>query len=252
MPYDNYFTCAFCHTPLQGDFRQGQTELVLYNPAPEPCSCTLTAYFTDKPPVTLPMVNLKPETNELLIMPDVAPQVFKDCGFWGAKVSSSGPFTLNVIDGYVNQDPSRPMFHGGCTNFHGTKLDAEWRFPDGLWLEWMKLYKGDASKAPFPFNESELYFFLNPHTYPVEMDLIIQYHHKPYTTHHIILQAEHLYVWDNYEKVDFVQNYTLRALSSAPITASAVRLLYGLKGLQEWGTVVHCAMHGIPGAVLQE
>ena len=41
-------------------------------------------------------------------------------------------------------------------------------------------------------------------------------------------------------------------LAGAPITVSAVRQLYGLHGIQEWGKVIHCAMVGIPGPVPQD
>jgi hypothetical protein len=66
------------------------------------------------------------------------------------------------------------------------------------------------------------------------------------------LPAERLVVWDNFEKVAFVKGYTLEAVAGAPITVSAVRQLYGLHGIQEWGKVIHCAMVGIPGPVVED
>jgi len=252
MIYENYFSGAFCYTPTLQDFRQGQTELVLYNPAAQPCRCTLTAYFTAKPPCELPAITVQPETNALLVMPDVNREIFADCGFWGGKIISDSPLMINVVDGPVQQDPQKPMYRGGCTNCHGTQLHTEWRFPDGLWLEWMKLFGGDANKAPFPFNECELYYFLNPHPFDVDLEVTLQYQHLPHVTQLILLPAKRLYVWDNFEKVEFVKNYALQAVATAPITITAVRQLYGLHGVQEWGKVIHCAMVGIPGPVPQD
>ncbi|MGQ9683454.1 MAG: hypothetical protein ACUVX9_13010 [Anaerolineae bacterium] len=248
MMYEQYLPAAFVHNPVEGDMRRGSPEIVLYNPAPEPCEAALTVYFTDRDPVVLKPVAIKPETNELIVFPRYAPDVLTDAGYIGLKCVSTTPLLLNLIDG-VRLVVPEPQFRGGCTNFHGTKLDTIWRVPDGLWLEWNKQYNGDLSKAPFPFNEGEFYHFLNPNPVDVEMEMTIEYRRTPHEVRHIKIGAERVWVWDNLNDVHYCNGYAIRTRSSAPIAVQAVRYLYGLNGLHEWGLTVHCAMHGIPGPV---
>jgi hypothetical protein len=248
MLYENYLSSGFTHSPTKEDRRRGGGELVLYNPTPEPCEATMTVYFADREPEILPPTQVKPETNALVVMPGLAPEVFTDCGFWGAKVLSTTPLMLNFIDG-IRVVVDRPKFRGGCTNFHGTKLHQEWHFPDGLWLEWNKYYDGDLSKAPWPFNELEYYHFLNPNPRDVEIEMTLQYRNLEPATMHFTVKAERVFAWDNLDKVPYNQPYAVKVLSSDPISASAVRYIYGLRGLDEWGMTVHCAMYGVPGPI---
>lgn len=246
--YENYLAAAFIHEPTPEDRRSGAPEIVLYNPTPQACEAALTVYYTDRDPATLPSVPVKAETNALLMLPQAAPGLLRHVGFVGFKVDSSTPLMVNLING-VRLSVPQPRYRGGCTNFHGTKLDREWRVPDGLWLEWNKRFDGDLSKAPFPFNELEHYHFLNPHPRDVEMEMIIQYRSKEPVTRHVTLKAERVWVWDNLGQVDWVHGYTVRALASEPIAVEAIRYIYGLTGLDEWGMTVHCAMYAIPGPV---
>lgn len=248
-PYATYQGSGACFTPTEADRRWGISELVIYNPAPIKIEVNLTIYFTEREPYTMEPVIVKPETNELIIFPDVNHEIFANCGFFGVKAESDYPILLNMVGGFQIHQGEYPKYRGGCINFHGTKLDTTWRIPDGLWLEWNLSTKGDLSKAGFPFNESELYFFLNPHPFDVEMEMLIEYRRSEHELLHFTLPAERNFVWDNLGKVHFHNGYAIRTKTSASIHASAVRNLYGLTGIGEWGLTVHCAMHGIPGEI---
>jgi hypothetical protein len=248
MSYETYVSSGFCHTPPQSDRRYGVAELVLYNPTTTPAQATITAYFERRVPYVLPPVEVKPETNNSLSFPEAAPAVFTDCGFWGAKIESNVPLAANILSGYKNM-LGQALFTGGSTSFNGTALDRVWQFPDGLWLEWIKFYNGDRAMAPFPFNELEHYIVLNPHPDDLEVEFILQYQRRVHETQRVLLRGERMWVWENLGKVDYNANYTVKVVSPKPVTASAVRYIYGLNGLDEWGVQVHCAMFGVPGEV---
>jgi hypothetical protein len=142
------------------------------------------------------------------------------------------------------------LFTGGFTSFNSTKLNESWQFPNGLWLEWIRHYNGDRKLSPFPFNEIEHYLVLNPHPEDLEAEMVLQYQRKPHPTEPILLRGERMFVWNNFEKVDYVANYAFKVVSPKPIAASAVRYIYGLDGFDEWGIQVHCAMFSVPeGAI---
>jgi hypothetical protein len=244
--FEYFLPSGFIHTPTAQDPRWGLPEIVLYNPNLKPCEAVMIVYFSDRPPVKLPTITIKAETNELIVMPDIAPTTLTDAGWCGFKVSSSGPLMINHINGQRRIAP-KPQFRGGCTNFHGRRLATNWRIPDGLWLEWNMYFKGDLTKAPFPFNESEFYHFLNPHPQDVHMEMTIRYRRKEPELHSILLKAERVWVWDNLGQVEPVHGYTIFVKSNAPIAVEAVRNIYGLTGLDEWGLTVHCAMFAIAG-----
>lgn len=249
--YENYLSSGYTHRPTAEDPRQGRGELVLYNPTPELCEATMTVYFADREPVTLPPTKVKPETNELVVMPGLAPQVFTDCGFWGAKVVSTTPLVLNLI-GAVRVMPEQPVRRGGTMNFLGTKLHREWYYADGLWIDYHRFYKGDLSKASFPFNELEYYYFLNPNSRPVEIEMTLWYcrggaREGQKEVLHFQLPAERVMVWNNYEKIPPCQAYTAEIRSNEPITTTAIRYIYGLHGLEEWGLQAHMPLWALPG-----
>jgi len=248
MAFETYLSSGYCHEAAANDPRHGIAELVLYNPLPAPCAATVTAYFQERAPHTLPPVQVQPETNALLILPRDAPAIFTDCGFWGARVASVTPLVVNGIDG-VNVTVGGPMFSGACTTFRGTKLHHEWHYPDGLWLEWNKHYKGDLSKAPFPFNELEHYHFLNPHPRDAHVEMTLRFTQHEQTTLRFAVPAERVLVWDNLDKVPFNRGYGVKIVADQPISTSAVRYIYGLRGVDEWGMHVHCAMYGVPGPI---
>ncbi len=248
MSYETYISCAFCHTPTADDRRHGVAELVLYNPTTSPAQATITAYFERRVPYVLPPLEVKPETNASLLFPNAAPEVFTDCGFWGARILSTQPLIANCLSGYRNLLGQR-LFTGGSTSFNGTALEPIWQFPDGLWLEWIRYYNHDRAMAPFPFNELEHYLVLNPHPDDLEIEFVLQYQRRKHETQKVLLRGERMWVWENFEKVDYNANYTVKIVSPKPVAASAVRYIYGLNGLDEWGVQVHCAMFGVPGEI---
>lgn len=250
MVYEKYLSSGYCHEASPDDPREGLSELVLYNPTPTLSEATLTAYFTDSAPWTLAPISVGAETNARVVIPDVAPEVFAGRGFWGARVLSTTPLMLNLIDG-VRISAVPPMFSGGATNFRGATLHRQWHFPDGLWLEWHKQLGGDVTKAPFPFNELEYYHFLNPHPHEVEVTMTLQFRSGERTTFHIGIGSERVVVWDNLDKVPYNKGYGVKLVATAPISAAAVRYIYGLRGLDEWGMQVHCAMWGVPGPITE-
>jgi hypothetical protein len=130
-------------------------------------------------------------------------------------------------------------------------LYREWHFPDGVWLDWNRYYNGDISRAPDPFNKMEYYYFLNPNPNDAEITMTLQYRHLAPTTLNFTVKAERVFVWQNMEQILFNHPYAVKIISSEPISASAVRYVYGLRGLDEWGMQVHCAMYGVPGPITE-
>ena len=248
MLYENYLSSGFIHSPTEADPRRGFAELVLYNPTSEPSEATMTVYFADREPRTLPPVPVKPETNTLIVMPPLAPEVFTDCKFWGAKFLSTTPLMLNFINAIRIMD-DKPRFRGGTTNFHGTKLHSQWYFPDGVWLDWNQYCQGDLSKAPSPFNKMDFYYFLNPNPRDAEVAMTLQYRHLEPATLRFSVRAERVFVWENRGNVPYNQPYAVKIVSSEPISTAAVRYVYGVRGLDEWGMQVHCSVYGVPGPV---
>lgn len=253
--YENYLSSGFCKSPTEQDPRRGMAELVLYNPTPEPSQATMTVYFADREPQTIPPLEVKPETNALVVMPRLAPTVFTNCGFWGARVLSTTPLILNFINAIRIMDDQRPRFRGGTTNFHGTSLHREWHFPDGLRLDRTKHYDGDTSGAPSPFNEFEYYYLLNPNPRDTQVEMALRmsssaHHQQPEPlVLHLTVKAERVFAWSNLDQVPCNRPYAARIMSSEPISASAVRYICGLRGLDEWGMQVRCAMYGVPGPI---
>jgi hypothetical protein len=248
MAYETYVSSGFCHTPTEKDPRYGVAELVLYNPGSDPVEATVTAYFEKRVPYVLPGVVVKGQTNASLDFPAVAPDVFTDCGFWGAKVESSAPLAANILSGY-HLVRGEQLFTGGSTSFNGTKLSHSWQFPDGLWLEWIRFYNDDRTNTPFPFNEIEHYIVLNPHPEDLEAQVTLQYQRREHPGECVLLRGERVWVWDNYERVDYNAGYAFKVTAPQPVAASAVRYIYGLDGFDAWGVQVHCAMLAVPGEI---
>ncbi len=244
--YTSYLCGGFCHQPTTQNPQRGRADLAVYNPGDTLVDVSLTIYFTDRPPAALPVFTVAPGVNRIFRFPEELPQIFADCGFWGAKSEASSPVILSLTSGF-NQVGQKEWLAGGATIQHGTNLDTVWQFPDGLWLEWVKHFGGDKSKSPFPFNEIEHYFVLNPHDQDIHINLVLQYQHIEPVTMQYPVKAQSVFVWDNFEKVAYVKNYCMKIQSSQPVACSAVRYIYDLDGFAPWGIQVHCAMIGIPG-----
>jgi hypothetical protein len=252
MRYENYVSCAICKRPTEENPLAGTTEIVLYNPTEKLCQVEMTVYFQDRDPHTFAPIEVVPEHNLQLIMPEMDPAVFEDCGFWGARFLSTTPLVVDVRDGlsYYHEDDS---YKGGCTSFLGTKLHKQWLWGNGLWLEWKLYYKGDLSKAPWPFNELEYYYFLNPGPRDAQVAMRLEYQRaglEP-TTFHLTVPAERVYVWCNLHKVLYNQRYTTRVISTKPITTSSVRYIYGLSGFEEWGMNEHMTRPAEPWPITE-
>lgn len=244
--YRTYISNCICKKAEKDGDMGGWTELILYNPTTSPCLTTMTVYFTDREPHTFAPIDVAPESNELLVMPRMDPAVFENCGFWGAKFESSTYMLADPIGGMSFRHPDRTF--GGCApTFWSTDLHREWYFADGLWLEWKRHLKGDISKAPFPFNELEYYYFLNPGQHDAQVDMTLLFRNIEHVTFHLHVPAERVYVWSNFEKIPYNQNYGVRVVSSEPTTTSSVRYIYGLNGFEEWGLKAHLPMPAEPG-----
>jgi hypothetical protein len=251
MPYEYYFASGFCHNPTAEDPRRGVPEIILYNPTVEASEAVMTLYFTDGEPLTLESVRVKPETNHLVVFPDAKPELLTDCGFFGVKAVCTMPLIVNYINIGVQAVHSPSHFAGGCANFHATKLCREWHFPDGLWLEWNKALDGHIENAPFPFNELEHYYFLNPGRETAEIDMVLRFHDIEDMKLHFTVAGERVFVWENIDKVPFNKGYTVKVNASQPISSSSIRYIYGLGGLDEWGMNVHVTQWAVPGPITE-
>lgn len=240
--------CAKTATKV-GDMRGGQ-ELLLYNPTSVPCQATMTAYFENRPPHTLGPMEVPAKANILRLVPKMDMAVFGDCGFWGAEFESNTYLVADPIGGMSYHHPDA-TFGGGCPTFWSTDLHDQWHYADGLWLEWKRYYKGDLSKAPFPFNELEYYYFLNPGRKDAAVDMTLQFRNMEHATFHLKVPAERVRVWCNYEKIPYNQPYGVKIVATEPITTSSVRYIYGLNGFEEWGLKAHCAMYPVPGPITE-
>jgi len=251
MAYEYYVSSGFCNTPSANDPRRGIPEIILYNPTTETCTARMTLFFTENSPVELDTVSVKPETNALVVFPRFNPAVLTNCGFFGFKIISDTPLVTKYINvGYqVVHDP--PHYSGGCVHMDATGLSSEWHFPDGLWLEWNKQLNGEIEKAPFPFNEMEHYYFLNPSKEDVEVDMRLRFHEIDDMHFVFNVPAERLFVWENIDRVPYNKGYAVKVTSSGPISCSSIRFIYGLRGLEEWGVNIHVAQWAVPGPVTE-
>ena len=244
--YETYVAGGFCGKAQKPLDLEGFIEMMLYNPTTTPCQATMTAYFEKGEPHTFAPVEVPPEGNHLLVMPSFAPDVFEDCGFWGARFQSNTPLVADLISGVGHYHPD-DSFKGGCVMSLGNALNNEWHFADGLWLEWNRFYKGDLSKAPFPFNEIEYYYFLNPGDRPAKADMTLRFRNIEHVTFHLQVPAQRVLTWCNFEKIPYVQPYAAKVMSDEPVFTTSTRYIYGLTGFEEWGVYTHCAMPAKPG-----
>ena len=245
-----YGLAGLSQEPASLDQVAGWTEVFMYNPTHSPNEVRVTAYFEEKDPFSFPDVyQIAPQTSALFVMPEVAPVAFDNTGFCGLRFESTrhlDPIMIQ-LNGSQATLTELPAFKGGCSHLLGVGLASEWHFADGLWLDWKRFYQGDLSKAPFPFNQLENYFFLNPGSAEARVELILQYRNIERDTVHLTVAPGRCLAWCNYEKVPYNQPYAVKIVSSDPIAASSARYVYGLNGPGEWGINLHCGMPGQPG-----
>ena len=230
-----------------GDLRGG-LELLLYNPTLRDGETTMTVYFTDREPHTFAPVKVPAESNYLLIMPEMDPAIFDDCGFWGARFESDVPMLADTIGGMSYYHPDE-RYAGCAPTFAGVDLHTEWHYADGLWRDWRRHFRDDLSKAPTPFNELDYFFFLNPGKRDARVDMTLRFRNTDHITIHLTVPAERVRVWNNYERIPSNEPYAVKIISSEPIATSSVRFIYGLHGFEEWGLKARCAQYPKPGPI---
>ncbi len=244
----DYYICnCFNHTPTATDPRYGIVEIVLYNPTRQASTVHMTVYFPDRPAIKIeqPIV-VKPETNVLITMPEMDPTLFTDAGHWGARFESTTPLLINSIcmDGIESQERG---YRGGVQSVMGLELDRVWHYADGVFLDWPEFFGGDYSKAPFPFNELEYYYFINPNPVPANLHMTLQYRNLDHVTLDFTIPAERVFKWSTLDKLPPCEAFGVKIESDQPIATSYVRYIYGLHGVDEWGMHVHFALAGTPG-----
>jgi len=249
MAHAYYLSSGLCRQQTRPDALDGMVELFLYNPGDQPSQATVTIYFEDRPPHTLPPLEIPPLNRRLLVMPDMDRALFEDCGFWGARIVGTTPLLTLLIAGTLFDGTAGRAYEGGVSHFLGTGLHHHWYFADGLWLEWKRFYSGDLSKAPHPYNELEYYYFLNPGPRDTEVRLTLQFRDLEPTTLRLAVPAKRVAVWCNYEQVPFNQPYGVTVVSTEPISTTSVRYIYALSGFAEWGLNLHAAMPAEPGPI---
>ncbi len=239
--YETYVAGGCCKRAEKPLDLAGFIELMLFNPTDRPCQTTMTVYFEDREPHTFAPIAVAANSNHLLVMPDFDRAVFENCGFWGAGFASTTPLVADIIGGVSHYHPD-DSFQGGCVMALGDRLNREWHFADGFWLEHYRNLKGDISKAPFPFNEIEYYYFLNPGPCDAKVDMTLRFRRIEHITFHLRVPAQRVLTWCNFEKIPYHQPYGVKVAASEPIMTTSTRFIYGLNGFQEWGVQTHCAM----------
>lgn len=246
-----YYACnGFCNEATAVDSRYGFNEVVLYNPAKTPASVKLRVYFSDRDPIYWERkILVKAETNELLVFPDMDPDIFRNCGHWGAQYESTHPLLINHIclDGIEHPQST---YKGGVQSVMGTPLSKEWYYADGVFLDWVRFHNGDYSKIPFPFHETEVYYFLNPNREPAQIQIELQYRNLDMQTVSLQVDPERLGSWSTLDQLPPCEPFGVKIVSDQPIATSYVRYVYGLQGLDEWGMHVHFALAGTPGPIV--
>jgi hypothetical protein len=134
----------------------------------------------------------------------------------------------------------------------GTGLSSLWYYADGVFLDWTSYYQGDIGRAPFPFNELEVYYFLNPHPEPVRLGMTLQYRNLPHTAMEFTLPPQRLFKWETQDRLPPCEPFGVKLEAEKPIATSYVRCIYGLRGKDEWGQHVHFALAGTPGTSVAE
>ncbi len=257
MKHQSYLVAGLSHTPTTPDKVDGWTEVFIYNPTHSTNEVQVTAYFADRPPFVFPeRYHIPPQTSVLPVMPDVdeklGAQIFGDAGFWGLKLESShrlDPILIQVLHPFKTM-PEEPAFKGGVSHFIGMQLHPQWHFADGLWLNWTAALNGEIEKAPFPFNELEYYFFLNPHEKDAQVEMTLQFRSRKKMVILIAIPAGRCISWCNYEIVPYNEAYGVKVTASLPVAAASARYIYSLKGFEDWGINFHCGMPAEPGPIV--
>jgi hypothetical protein len=231
----NYCASGFCHTPTKEDPRSGWGEFVIYNPMKQDARINMTVYFENKPLAQLSEFTVKAETNIVLVFPKMNMDVFKDCGFFGLKIASDFPVIVNniLLEGIEGKSEK---YKGGVGDFLGnTRLSKIWYIADGLVLI-----------HPEPFNELEWIHILNPTKRDAEVTMTCYYRDKTTDKLKFHIPAERVFQFNIEGKVKPNKGYGAVLESTEPIAVEQVRLIYSVKGINDWGLNIHFTLPGVP------
>jgi hypothetical protein len=236
--------------PTTPDRLCGWTEVFFYNPTSLPCQATITGYFEQLDSITFDReIKVAPFDNGLFVMPDGGdmgfyPELFKDVGFWGLRFDTSTILDIVTIqiNGAKDELIKKNTFKGGVSHLLAGELSTQWHFADGYWLYFTGELKEKIAKGPFPFNELEVYYFLNPNPESAKVDLILQFRNLEPQTIHLEVPAGRVSIWRNDGQIPYNQPYGVTILASLPIATTSARYIYSLEGFSDWGINLHCGM----------
>ena len=229
----------------------GGYEVFLYNPTWKPCDTRMTIYFEAREPYELPdAIHIPPKWSFLQHTANTVPEVLRDAGFWGARYESTVPMIPILIfgTGGFGGEGLDASLTGGVTHFLGTDLHDQWVFPNALWRV-TPVAPGTNPLTPPPFAEFEIMYLLNPTERDAEVTLTLQYRNLAHETISLLVPAQRVLTWCNYDQVSPDEPFAVRVVSSEAISASAVRYLHDPQGLTEKGVFVRAGMAGVPGPI---
>lgn len=248
MAYTSYISAGIQKDANAGGQLFGGFEVFLYNPTWTPCDTRMTIYFEDREPFVLPEpIHVPPKWSFLQTSRNTAREVLHNVGFWGAKYESNVPLIPILI--FATGGWSTPL-SGGVTHFLATDLHTLWYFPNGVWRTCAAPAEADNPLLPPPFNEFEIYYFLNPGPREAEVTMTLQYRELEHVTLNFKVAAERLFTWNCYGQVAENQPYGVKVTATEPISTCAVRYLYDPAGIEK-GIFVRAGMAAVPGPVTE-
>ncbi len=121
-----------------------------------------------------------------------------------------------------------------------SRLAKVWYFSDGI------IIKTNPENPPFPFSEFEWYHLLNPGPGEAKVEM----HRYAGRSRHDVLTytvgAERALLISNYDPEAPGFAYGIRFESTEPIAVESERFIYDPKGLDVWGSHIHCQRPGLP------
>jgi hypothetical protein len=263
MPIVSYICNGFTKSPTDTDRRRGFSELRFWNPTAFETAVRMRAYFADREPAGLDPIVIKPYDNPLLVFPFHNEAVFSEAGPWGMRLVSDTPIMADhilVAGDAANGDPlkgadvkpvqllggffgppERTQYAGGVGDcLIRSRLARVWYFSDGI------IIKTDPANPPFPFSEFEWYHLLNPGPRPAR----VQMHRYLSGGRHDVLEyevgAERVLLISNYDPEAAGVAYGIRFESTELLCIESERFIYDPRGLDVWGSHIHCQRPGLP------
>jgi len=263
MPTVSYICNGFCKSPTLHDRRRGFSELRFWNPTALETTVRMRVYFSDRPPEDLAEITIPPYENPLLVFPFHNEAVFAEAGPWGMRLVSESLImadhilvagdaakgdplkgadvpSVQLLGGFFGP-PDRTQYAGGVGDcLIRSRLARAWYFSDGI------IIKTDPERPPFPFSEFEWYHILNPG--PREAK--VQMHRYVSGGRHDMIEyavaAERVLLISNYDPKASTVAYGIRFESTEPVCIESERFIYSYKGLDDWGSHIHCQRPGLP------